>query len=193
MQFTVKYFTGCRDHLTRLTMGLGFLVALPYSATALNGDAASSLSVVDEDGSCVASDGSAVVAVSVDNIQVIEGNLRAQIYSSNPDDFLEKGKKLVRVDVPVISTDTATICVPLPEPGTYALVVMHDKNSNGKADFFTEGFGFSNNPKLSLGPPDAEEVMFMAAPGVNAQPVTLNYIFGSDDENKDKRRRLKRR
>ncbi|WP_262696296.1 DUF2141 domain-containing protein [Kordiimonas aquimaris] len=149
--------------------------------------------VVAEDGSCIAPDGIAVISVSVDNIQVIEGNLRAQIYSGDPEEFLEKGKKLVRVDVPVVTTDTSTICVPLPAPGTYALVVMHDKNSNGKADFFSEGFGFSNNPKLSFGPPDAEDVMINVAPGVNEQSVTLNYIFGADNEKKDKRRKLRRR
>lgn len=142
---------------------------------------------------CPVEDGQSVIAVTVENIQSLEGNLRAQIYSSDPDDFLEKGKKLVRVDVPVETTESPVLCVPLPSAGTYALVVMHDKNANGKADFFTEGFGFSNNPKLSLGPPDGEDVMFTAEAGLNEQTISLTYIFDDDDEKKEKRRKLRRR
>lgn len=134
----------------------------------------------------------AAVLVRIEDFKDTEGNVRAQIYGSNPDDFLEKGKKLVRVDVPTVG-DGQEVCVPLPEPGTYALVILHDRNSNGKADFFSEGFGFSNNPKLSLGPPDAKDVMFDAAAGTTRMTVTLSYIFGGDEENKDKRRQLRRR
>lgn len=145
------------------------------------------------DSICTVEPGQAALEITVENIQTTEGQMRAQVYSSDPEEFLEKGKKLVRVDVPVETLDGPTICVPLPEPGTYALVVMHDKNSNGKADLFSEGFGFSNNPKLSLAPPDGEEVMFVASAGVSKHNIELTYIFGGDDEKKEKRRKLKRR
>lgn len=142
---------------------------------------------------CKVEAGQAALEVTVDNLQTTEGQMRAQIYSSDPDEFLAKGKKLVRVDVPVETLDGPVICVLLPAPGTYALVVMHDKNANGKADFFSEGFGFSNNPKLSLAPPDGEDVMFVAEAGVSKHVIELNYIFGGDDKKKKKRRKLKRR
>jgi uncharacterized protein (DUF2141 family) len=43
-------------------------------------------------------------------------------------------------------------------PGVYALVVIHDENSNGKLDtnwlgIPTEGYGFSNDARGRLGPP----------------------------------------
>ena len=142
---------------------------------------------------CEAGNGNAALFVEVRNIRSLEGNIRAQIYSSDPEEFLEKGKKLVRVDVPVVYEDAQSVCVPVPAPGTYALVVMHDRNANGKADFFSEGFGFSNNPKLSFGPPDGEDVMINVPQGVNKTTVTLKYILGSDEEGKKKRRKLKRR
>lgn len=157
------------------------------------GDEINSLSAAPQTPDCSVADGGAALEVQVDNLQTTEGQLRAQIYSDDPEEFLAKGKKLVRVDIPVETIESPKICVPLPAPGTYALVVMHDKNANGKADFFTEGFGFSNNPKLSLGPPDGEEVMFTAEAGVSQHTIKLNYIFGGDDEKKQKRRKLKRR
>jgi len=142
---------------------------------------------------CNAGDGGAALFIHVENIRSVEGNLRAQVYSSDPEDFLAKGKKLVRVDVPVKLESEQSVCVPVPAPGKYAFVVMHDRNANGKADFFSEGFGFTNNPALSLGPPDAEDVMFEVPEGVKKTSVRLKYILGSDDEGKKKRRKLKRR
>ncbi|NVJ96826.1 MAG: DUF2141 domain-containing protein [Alphaproteobacteria bacterium] len=136
--------------------------------------------------------GRSYVRVSVSGFKDEEGNVRVQIYGPSKDDFLEKGKKLVRVDVKT-EGDGQQICVPMPNPGRYTLVVMHDRNENGKADFFSEGFGFSNNPKLNLSPPDADEVVFDAPAGVLDMSVDLKYIFGADEEQMKKRRQLRRR
>ena len=169
------------------------LVLVSWGSWADEAPAKLVMQAADSGSTCKVEAGQAALEVTVDNLQTTEGQMRAQIYSSNPDDFLAKGKKLVRVDVPVETLDGPTICVLLPAPGTYALVVMHDKNANGKADFFSEGFGFSNNPKLSLAPPDGEDVMFVAEAGVSKHIIELNYIFGGDDKKKKKRRKLKRR
>lgn len=136
--------------------------------------------------------GAALVRVKVEGFKDQDGNVRVQIYGPSKDDFLEKGKKLVRVDVKTTG-DGQQICVPMPSPGDYTLVVMHDRNANGKADFFSEGFGFSNNPKLGLAPPDVEDVVFSAPAGVLDMDVSLKYIFGADEEQKKKRRQLRRR
>jgi uncharacterized protein (DUF2141 family) len=50
-------------------------------------------------------------------------------------------------------------------PGTYALAVIHDENSNGKLDtnwlgIPTEGYGFSNDAKGSLGAPSFSAASF---------------------------------
>ena len=142
---------------------------------------------------CTAGDGGAALYMQVENIRALEGNIRVQAYSDNPDDFLAKGMKLLRVEAPVEQDDTQSLCVHVPGPGTYAFVVMHDRNANGKADFFSEGFGFSNNPKLGLGPPDAEDVMFAVPEGVTKTNIRLKYILGGDEEKKEKRRKLRRR
>ncbi len=136
--------------------------------------------------------GKSLVRVSVEGLKDLEGNIRVQVYGPTADDFLEKGKKLVRIDVKT-EAEGQKVCVPMPSVGDFTLVVMHDRNANGKADFFSEGFGFSNNPKLGLGKPDVEEVVFTAKEGVTDMPVNLKYIFGADEEQKEKRRKLRRR
>lgn len=118
-----------------------------------------------------------------------EGNIRVQIYSDDPEEFLANGKKLLRVDVPVSSLDMQ-VCVTFPKPGTYAMVVMHDRNANGRADILTEGFGFSRNPRLMFSKPDHDEVAFAVPEGVIEMDVSLNYMFRL--ENKERRRRKRR-
>jgi uncharacterized protein (DUF2141 family) len=133
-------------------------------------------------------DGKSLILVKIEELQSTEGNIRVQIYSDNPDDFLEKGKKLLRIDVP-IKHNAMKVCVPLPGPGNYAMVVMHDRNANGKADFLTEGFGFSNNPKLLLAPPDLDETLFAARAGVVEMTVSLIYLINVEQKEHRKRRR----
>lgn len=173
----------------RSVLSIAAIAALGAPAAAFNDDP---VTVQHDMARCADGASGASVLVRIEDFKDLEGNVRAQIYGSNPEEFLEKGKKLVRVDVPT-EGDGQEVCVPLPAPGTYALVILHDRNSNGKADFFSEGFGFSNNPKLALGAPDADEVMFDAGEGTTRMTVTLSYIFGGDEEQKEKRRQLRRR
>ena len=65
--------------------------------------------------------------------------------------------------------------------GTYAVSVVHDENGNGKMDKAvmvpSEGFGFSRNPAIRMGPPRWEEVRFDLSNGAIRQPVRLRYLL----------------
>lgn len=65
--------------------------------------------------------------------------------------------------------------------GTYAVLVLHDENANGKLDktlgIPREGFGFSGNPKIRMGPPKAHSVRFDLPPGEAAQHVRIKYLL----------------
>ncbi len=139
---------------------------------------------------CYAKDSTTARAlVTISGLDNQEGNIRVQIYSDDPEEFLESGKKLLRVDVPVSALEMQ-VCVTFPRAGTYAMVVMHDRNANGRADILTEGFGFSRNPRLMFSKPDHDEVAFAVSDGVTEMDVSLNYMFRL--ENKDRRRRKRR-
>jgi uncharacterized protein (DUF2141 family) len=107
------------------------------------------------------------------------GNLRVQLYGNNPDDFLEKGKKLKRIDLPVTESGDMNVCIDLPRYGEYAIAVRHDRDANRKSGW-NDGGGFSGNPKLSLTSlkPNFEDVSFMAKPGVTIVDVVMNYRSG---------------
>lgn len=130
--------------------------------------------------------------VHVRNIRSEEGNVRVEVYANDEEEFLQGEKRLNRVDVPSADYER-DICLVLPEVKKYALVVIHDRNANDKADFFTEGFGFSNNIKLKLSKPKLKEVVFQAKPGMNRMELDLTYMFVSDHEKEKKRRKFRRR
>jgi uncharacterized protein (DUF2141 family) len=119
------------------------------------------------------------VLVSINGFKNRIGKLRVQLYGGNPADFLERGKKLKRIDLPVTRAGAMNVCVAVPATGTYAIAVRHDADNNGKSNW-NDGGGFSNNPKLSLLKlkPSHRATAVAVGPGVKTVPVVLNYRSG---------------
>lgn len=107
------------------------------------------------------------------------GTLRVQLYGNNPDEFLAKGTKLKRIELPVVASGDMNICVDLPSYGDYAIAVRHDRDGNGKSGW-NDGGGFSGNPRLSLTnlQPEFEDSAFAAREGVSVVDVVMNYRHG---------------
>ena len=66
-------------------------------------------------------------------------------------------------------------------PGSYAVSVFHDANSDYKFNrnfvgIPTEGYGFSRNPSIRTGPPDFEEAVFLVAGQETRIEIELNYF-----------------
>ena len=116
------------------------------------------------------------IHVIVRGIKNSQGNIRLVLYDDKPDDFLVKGKRIARIDLPARSGDM-DICLPLPHSGDFALAVLHDQDADGGYDLFKEGFGFSNDPKILFSPPDYDEAAFTVKAGTLTLPVTLKYLL----------------
>jgi len=129
-----------------------------------------------DSGACARGD--SAVLVRVTGFKTHRGMLRVQVYGSNPADFLAKGKKLRRVDVPV-RAGRMDVCVDLPGPGNYAVAVRHDLDGNGKSGW-SDGGGFSRNPHISLVhlKPSYRDVVIQVGRGVRPVDITLNYRKG---------------
>lgn len=127
--------------------------------------------------------------ITVNDIATDEGNLRVQVYSDKEEEFLESGKRLLRVEVKA-KKGSVPVCLEMPGRGDYSIVVLHDRNGNGKADFFTEGFAFTNNPKLLLSKPDHEDTLVSFNQPLTEVQVGLQYVI---DQEKPQAKRRKRR
>ncbi len=66
-------------------------------------------------------------------------------------------------------------------PGTYAVSLVHDENSNGRLDTTLmlprEGFGFSRNPRIGMGPPRFQSAAFAVEGAAVHQTVRLRYFL----------------
>jgi len=117
--------------------------------------------------------------ISVSGMRNRAGNVTVTIYPDEPGHFLDGRYKLARQSVPV-TLPVTHLCFAFAKPGYYAVALFHDENNNGHFDTTllglpAEGFGFSNNPTLYLGPPDLSKVRFEAHPGDNPISVQMKY------------------
>ncbi|MEA1015053.1 DUF2141 domain-containing protein [Sphingosinicella sp. LY1275] len=147
---------------------LTFVAPATAAEAALGPDAAS----------CRTGAGEPAVLVNVTGFKQRAGRVRVQLYGSNPADFLAKGKKLRRIDLPVTGTGPMRVCVAVPKAGEYAIAVRHDISGNGSD--WGDGGGFSRNPKISLLnlKPKYQNVAIPVGNGVKAIDVVLNYKQG---------------
>jgi uncharacterized protein (DUF2141 family) len=144
------------------------LAAYPAAAqAALGPDAAS----------CQAGSSRPAVLVNVEGFKAKSGRVRVQIYDSS--NFLVKGKRVRRIDLPVTSA-SMPICVALPGAGTYAVAVRHDVDGDNDSGDWSDGGGFSRNPKISLMrlKPSFSNVAIPVGNGVKPVNVVLNYRRG---------------
>jgi uncharacterized protein (DUF2141 family) len=129
---------------------------------------------------CAASARGPAVLVDVSGFASGTGNVRIQSYPATKAAWLAKGAWINRIETDAHPSNGAMrFCMPVPEPGRYAIAVRHDRNGNGKTDIRQDGGGFSNNPSISifnLGKPGVEKAAFRAGPGVTRISIKLQYM-----------------
>ena len=94
--------------------------------------------------------------------------------------FLARGQTLRKINLPVSRAGPMRICVAVPSPGRYAVAVRHDVDGNNRSGDWSDGGGFSRNPRISLLSlrPSYDNVAIKAGRGVAPVRVVLNYRFG---------------
>lgn len=100
------------------------------------------------------------ITVKIDNAFNDNGSMLIGLHS---EDTFMKGKGLDNIKSAIVDGKVQVTFENL-APGTYAIMVFHDANDNGKMDFDTTGmplesYGMSNNPML-YGPPSFTDAKF---------------------------------
>jgi len=119
------------------------------------------------------------ILVTVSGFKQRTGNVRVNVYGSEPQRFLERGQYVRQINLPVTRSGPMPICVAVPAAGRYAVAVRHDLDGNGRSGW-SDGGGFSGNPRLSLTNlrPRYERVAFNVGPNGSGVNVTLLYRYG---------------
>lgn len=105
-----------------------------------------------------------------------KGVVRCALYAA-PQDYM---KKSFREVVGTVSGGHAVCVFAHIAPGTYSMASFHDENNNDKLDtgifgIPTEGLGFSNNAKGSMGPPKYKDASFAFPGGALVQDLKMKY------------------
>lgn len=84
--------------------------------------------------------------------------------------------------VTVAAADAGHITFPKVPAGRYAIALLHDENNNGKADralsmIPKEGFGFSRDAKVVMGPPSFADAVFEVGGTPVHQAIKMRYMF----------------
>ncbi|MGZ8285199.1 MAG: DUF2141 domain-containing protein [Allosphingosinicella sp.] len=107
---------------------------------------------------CTGTPSATRLLVRVENVKSSRGLIAITLYTDVRRKFLARRGSLYVGRVPARQGRT-DVCIHVPKPGTYALAVYHDADSDRGFDRTTlglpsEGFGFSNNPRTFLGMPN---------------------------------------
>lgn len=134
---------------------------------------------------CRASETGPAFKLTVKGLKDRKGRLQLELYPANDEDFLAADKKLIaagkvfrRVDKALPASGDPVICIRAPAPGRYALVVLHDRDENGKFGFSRDGVAFPGDPRILRGKPEAGKASLTASAGVVKEEVTMQYLRG---------------
>lgn len=150
-----------------LISGLALLTTVPANSA-------------EADQTAIAPAVAATLDIAVSGLRSQKGDVLVCL-SSNPKYFPDCRKDKDARKIKVAAVDAASVQIFDVVPGTYAVALIHDENANGKMDMRLflprEGFGFSRNPKIGMGPPKFKSAQFeVGASDVN-YAVKMKYIL----------------
>jgi len=120
------------------------------------------------------------IRVEINGLRNDKGQVQCALYSSAEGFPKRADKAAAGVIAPI--TDKRAVCEFLgAAPGTYAVSVFHDENSNGKLDtnfmgIPREGVGASNGARGHLGPPKFDAAAFRFQGGRLELKITIAYL-----------------
>ena len=127
----------------------------------------------------VAASAPPTVEVSITGLRNSKGQILVCL-TTNPKAFPDCSKDKGSVRMAVKAADAGDFLIRAPADGTYAIAVVHDENANNKMDMALflpkEGFGFSRNPAIGIGPPSFKSAS-LAVTGDMRQSVRMKYML----------------
>lgn len=120
----------------------------------------------------------AYAIVTIEGLKDDEGDLILEVYPDDEKEFLKQ--RLGRTDDRNITAPDTKLCVWLPGPGRYAIVVHHDRDDDNKFDLFKDGYGFSRNPNILFSSPDVADVAVDIKHRITRLTIDMHYLFSHD-------------
>ena len=121
------------------------------------------------------------ITVTVTNLRSNEGVVRACITTQSKE-FPKCDDDGTSINVVAPAAGSVTLNFKHVTPGRYAIALLHDENNNGKADralmmMPTEGYGFSRDAKVRMGPPKFDDAAFDVIGAPIFQTIKMRYML----------------
>jgi uncharacterized protein (DUF2141 family) len=121
-----------------------------------------------------------LIRVEISGLRNDRGKVMCALFAS-ASDFPKHADKAVMRNTAAIADRRAVCEFGGVAPGTYAVSVFHDENSNGRLDtnfmgIPREGVGASNNAKGHFGPPKFEAASFRYSGGKLDLKINIDYL-----------------
>ena len=121
------------------------------------------------------------ITVNITNMRSAEGVVRACI-TKDRDAFPKCRKDPNAMRTVVDANESVTLTFNGVEPGAYAIALLHDENNNGKADralgmMPKEGFGFSRDARVRMGPPKFDDAVFEFDGNDTTLNIRMRYML----------------
>lgn len=145
--------------IAAITLGGVVTLFLGFGAAAEDSVAANS---AQADAECAAAPFS--IDLSVHNVRRTEGLITVDLHNDDPEGWINRDGRVGRVRADAIE-GTTRICIPIENPGLYAIAAYHDKDADLEFDknflgIPSEPFGISNDPRIGFSAPPHEKAAF---------------------------------
>ena len=146
---------------------------------------ATAAQVLGSDAAACSPGGGPAIRVVVEGLKDRTGELKLELYPATETDFLRddyllirEGKFFRRVKVPTPASGPVVLCIRVPSPGAYALLLTHDRDGKNKFNFWTDGAGFASNRKLGRSRPKLDQARIVVPAGMVSVDIRAQYLRG---------------
>jgi uncharacterized protein (DUF2141 family) len=118
------------------------------------------------------------ISVAVSGLRNNTGDVRCGLFNSAAT-FPKKGQQYKGVEAPIANQQATCTFTDVP-PGTYAVALFHAEQGQtemrtGMFGMPQDGYGFSRNAKIGMGPPAFSDAAYSYAGGATTWPVAITY------------------
>lgn len=157
-----------------LLAGLSIAAPAPVSAEMIGADA----------GLCNSGQGPSI-QVNVEGLKDRTGELWLELYPANANDYLRGDDELAaehklfrRARSRLPGSGAVSICVRVPGPGRYALMLRHNRVGKDKFSVWSDGAGIPANQSLGRSKPTVEQAAVNAGAKVTVLNIKMQYLRG---------------
>lgn len=161
-----------------------FLMAVAALPMALSPLAATAQTVGEDSALCNSGKGPAIQA-NIVGMKDRAGEVKLEIYPANEADFLRDDYLLIqehklfrRVTALTPKSGAVSLCIKVPGPGRYAILFTHNRDSQSKFNFWSDGAGFPSSERMGRSRPKLHQALIDAGPGITNVSIRAQYLRG---------------